>query len=248
MDMRASTALALAFMGLTLPLRAFDYAGRWGVTGSLGADTLAMGDVNDTLSRFNGKLDAGWEADLGLSYGFTSRTLAKVSVGEIFDEASFHGGTISLPALSFMAGGEYVIVPKAFGSVDVGIGGGVEYDVLDGNTSVDPGVIAGGTTGARARTAGWAGTGGGGGAVPTGTAPSGATYVLTNCQGQTVGGQITLNGRFFATPQFAVGLEAGYRYAHVYNVIGTTNGVSGPESESVDYSGLISKLSGSYYF
>ena len=215
-----------------------------------GFDTLAMGDVNKTLSQWDGNLSKGWEGGVGVSYGFTPRILANVGISEIFDQDYFNGGSISLPALSFLLGVEYVVWPGAFKDFDLSVAGGGEYDMLDGNTSIDPGQIEAETyhDSSLHHPEGWSGVGGGGGAVPTGTAPSGQTYVVTNCVGQTVGAQLSLKGRYFMFTHLALGLAAGYRYAHVYNVMGTTNGVTSREQESVDYSGLITRLDATYYF
>jgi hypothetical protein len=246
----------LLFLAFTRPLKAYDYNGKWGVDVFGGLDTLAMGDVNNTLSHHGGSLNSGWEAGLDLNYGLSSNWLINLGLSEIFDQDTFNGGVISLPALSFLAGGEYVILPNVFKGFDLGILGGLEYDMLDGNTSIDPAVFNAGNgyqgSGLRSsarRQVSWSGPPvSGGGSVPTGTAPSGDTYVVTNCVGQTVGGQLSLKLKYFVTENTALALQAGYRYSHIYGVIGTQNGVSGPEGETVDYSGLISRLSATYYF
>lgn len=238
--MKRSALGILMLAGLLRPagLQAFDYAGRWGLTGFGGFNTYAMGDVNDTLSQFNGSLNRGYELGLGLSYGVSSRVLVTAGFGELFNSASFDGGSISLPALSGSLRGDYVF-PKIFEAFDLSLGGGLEYDYLDGSTSVDPASAAGGI-----KASSW----GGGGGTPGGAAPSGAAYVVTTCVGSTVGAQASLGLRRFVSEQFALGAEAGYRYAHIYQVTGTTNGVSGPEKETVDYSGLILRVSGTYFF
>jgi hypothetical protein len=244
--MKLSFRRVALMAGLLVPalgLQAFDYAGKWGISGFGGFDTLAMGDVNNTLSNWGGSINDGWEAGVGVSYGLSSSVLIDLTGGEIFDQASFNGGSISLPALSFKLGGEYVFLPNALKDFDLSVAGGVEYDMLDGSTSIDPTVITG-VKSAGVSASGW----GGGGGTPSGTAPSGAQYVVTTCVGQTVGGQLSLRGKYFVTTQCALGLEAGYRYSHIYDVNGTTNGVTSHEAETVDYSGLLSKLTITYYF
>jgi hypothetical protein len=235
---------------------AYDYNGAWGLDLFGGIDTLAMGDVNKTLSEHGGSLSNGWEAGFSVDYGLSSNWLLTVGLSEIFDQDSFRGGVISLPALSFLAGGEYVVWPGLFKGFDLSVLGGIEYDMLDGNTSIDPGVFdaASGYQGSALRHSArrqvsWSGPPvTGGGSVPSGTAPSGDTYVVTNCVGETVGGQLSLKLKYFVTSQIALALQGGYRYSHIESVTGTQNGVSGPEAETVDYSGLISRLSASYFF
>src|SRR6266478_5329914 len=108
--MKRNSLLIIMMLGFGLfsaPVQAFDYSGKFGINGSLGLNTLAMGDVNHTLSKYGGNISSGWEAGLGLSYGLSKSFLLNLGVGEIFNQSSFQGGNISLPALSFQGGGEY---------------------------------------------------------------------------------------------------------------------------------------------
>lgn len=236
-------------------LFAFDYSNHWGVTLDGGLNTEAMGDVNSVINKYGGSLNSGEEAALTISYGFSPQVLMNVGVGEILNSASFNGGYVSLPALSIMAGGEYVVFPQLFGFLDAGFCGALEYDILDGSTSIDPGVISnyegvGYQDNAHAKHPNlfWAGSGGS--TTPSGSSPSGQNYLVTDCSGSTFGGELSAKFRYFVFSHLPLGLELGYRLAHVYGVNGvqTWNGVSGPENESVDYSGFFTRLSAGYFF
>jgi len=239
--MRKSYVL-LAVMAMAAgPLKAFDYAGKWGLSLSGGYDNAAMADVNEELSKAGGNLTNGLEGNISLSYGFTPAILMSLAIGELYNHDTFTGGQITLPALSFQLGEQYVAWTS--GAFDLSVCGALEYDALDGNTSIDPGTFQGDHASSFRRSQDW-----GGGGTPTGTAPSGQTYIVTNCVGSTIGAQLSLKGTYFFTPHIATGLEAGYRYSHIYQVTGTTDKVTGPESETVDYTGFLSKLSVSYFF
>ena len=235
-------ALALACLLPSSSLLAFDYAGKVALTGFVGYDTFAMGDVNKTLNQVGGSITDGYEFGGGLSYGVTHNVMLTLGLCELRNQDSFNGGTISLPALSTYLREDYFFTNVAK-NLDLSIGGGLEYDVLDGNTSVDPNGPA-----ASIKSSGWAGSPGGGGGVTVGTAPSGAQYVLTNCQGSTIGVLFSVGARYFVLPRLSINTQVGYRYSHIYAVTGTTDGQTGPEDETVDYSGLITRLEASYYF
>ena len=248
--MGSKFALFLALALAAGPLRAFDYAGKWGVTLSGGYDNTSMADVNEELSKAGGNLTNGLEGNLGLSYGVTPGILITADVGELYNHDNFTGGSITLPALSFQLGEQYVAWTS--GPFDLSVCGALEYDALDGNTSIDPGTFQGNVSATSEsrpsasslrHASDW-----GGGGTPTGTAPSGQTYIVTNCVGSTIGAQLGLKANYFFTGHIGLGLEAGYRYSHIYQVMGTTDKVTGKESETVDYSGFLSKLSASYFF
>jgi hypothetical protein len=219
-------------------LQALDYAGKWGLDLYGGANSQAMADANKTLATVDTGIHNGYEAGGALFYGLASNWRLDLGVGEIFNHASFHGGQIALPALSIPLRCEYIL-PRFASNFDVGLGAGLEYDILDGETSVDSTVYPNGFS------AGWLPGGGGPGG---GSSPSGGTYLVHSCEGTTLGGQASLHGRYFFSDHWSVLLEAGYRYSVVSHVIGSSGGVSEVEKEVVDYSGLLTRLSLGYIF
>ena len=229
-------ALVLSLMAVSsLSLQAGGREGKLGISGAFDYATYAMSDINAMAVPGQALLSSGMGGGGAITYGFTPAIEAGIIINYL-TASSDYSATVgvapfdlkttvkdSLPIIEILLGGNYVFPDVATG-LDLKIGLGLGFDMLNGTSSNDTSL--------------------------NGVSVFSYSSTVT---GSGFGALVSLGGEYFVSPQFSLGLDLGYRYASISPITISSSGFSGTLTKAgganaaADYSGLNIKVGGTFY-